>query len=220
MIDIDRMLRYINKKYLDNIKTESVCGEEYLKKKAIKEDRQYYGFIPNYYFNGLAEVAKLLPDNKTHTFCDIGCGYNNIIHLADMMGFNYIGVEFDEDVLKNGILQLYNRTGIRMGSNGMFYNEDITEIDFDFLSGVDVVYCYCPISCGMKMQIVLDNICNAMKPGAYMIYIKGNNAACRLRNKIVDTLWIKEEGEKIWVAERETRPPVVYWKNGNKLPII
>lgn len=114
-------------------------------------DENNFGFIPS-----LVQYVVQLNDifEEGMTFIDLGCGPGNVLSYANRIGYDVLGVEWNEDLIKN-TKGKYN-----------IIKEDITKLDPKVWSDKDVVYCYVPLRYGYREFV--DKIASNMKSGSYL----------------------------------------------------
>ncbi len=133
-------------------------------------NKKHYPFIPAYFNMGLIVVlSNLLKRLKNETpspyrFLDCGCGIGNVMMLANAIGFNAEGIEYDGMTYRiakeiTGRLTGDKRVSIMRG--------DITK--FRGYKNYDVIYFYIPISEHEKMQLFMDRLKEKTRVGAYIV---------------------------------------------------
>jgi len=131
-----------------------------------------YPFIPN---NGLYRIIQTTKAIKLklmygdtdenswnkypETFLDVGCGYGNIMALANFNGFKVSGIEIDKRLIDIG--------KTLWGKGFKFYNENAFK--FKKYKDFDVIYYYCPMRDVEKEKELEEIIERKMKKGAYLI---------------------------------------------------
>lgn len=58
------------------------------------EKSKGYPFVPNWSVDNIIEFLLLNRDNF-NTFCDIGCGYNNLGFISELIGYKSFGIEIN-----------------------------------------------------------------------------------------------------------------------------
>jgi len=121
---------------------------------------RHYGFIPSDTKRILDTLSRLYfhMDSQGHKFLDIGCGIGNVVLLANLVGFDACGLEYNEEIYNVG-KDLIGRDRILRGDMNAF-----TEYD-----KYDVLYYYEPI-CEIKAMLEFAaKLAEMMKRGAYVI---------------------------------------------------
>ena len=112
-------------------------------------------------FQELTLVAKYLQEKKGKDlscvrFVDVGCGFGNVMLLAEQFGFQVFGIEKDEASLKV--------------ASEFFHHQQLIKEDLRFFNGYDsfdVVYYFCPLTTGQRE--FEESLEDAISPGTILI---------------------------------------------------
>lgn len=127
---------------------------------------KHYGFIPSRTMSILEALYVLYIHmdggyrhyNNRYSFLDIGCGIGNVVLLAEKVGFDAYGLEYNNKIY-NVAKKFIDKYHIFKGDMTNFRNYD----------KYDVLYCYSPINDGKVMTKFTAKLAKAVKPGAYVI---------------------------------------------------
>lgn len=122
----------------------------------------HYGFVPMNTESILETLFRLYHYMEScrglHKFLDIGCGIGNIVLLAQKVGFDAYGLEYNK--------KIYDIAKGLMGRNHIFRGN---MTDFGKYNEYDVLYYYVPMVNGKAMEEFVKKLIKTVKPGAYVI---------------------------------------------------
>lgn len=122
----------------------------------------HYGFVPYdtlHITDGLSAIYHKI-DKPRPTFLDIGCGIGNITQIANYIGFEAHGLEYNTRIY-NIALKLTSRYECTIIKGNM--------LKFERYHKYDVLYYYEPIGNGNLMIKFAEKLAREMKLGAYVI---------------------------------------------------
>lgn len=126
-----------------------------------KGGTRHYGFIPSNTERVLDTLSRLhfhMDSGRSYKFLDIGCGIGNIVLLANFVGFDAYGLEYNE--------KIYN-VGKNLIGEHRILRGDMTK--FTEYDKYDVLYYYEPIYEVKVMIEFAKKLAKMMKRGAYVI---------------------------------------------------
>lgn len=127
-----------------------------------KGGTMHYGFVPmgtNPILDILYELYNHMGGHKyKHSFLDIGCGIGNIVLLANEIGFDAYGLEYNS--------KIYNIAKRIISSHHIFKGNMTSFKDY---GKYDILYYYLPMADGEAMTKFATKLAKAVKPGAYII---------------------------------------------------
>lgn len=136
-----------------------------------EKNTAHYGFVPygnlNYLIAKLSKIHSHLRKRlkRNPRFLDIGCGIGNIVLLADLVGYNASGLEYDPDIYAVA-KQLHAPTCYTEFNSEIIQNDMRT---FKKYNEYDVLYYYEPMISKLAMKEFSIKLAKEMKPGAYLI---------------------------------------------------
>ena len=86
---------------------------------------------------------------------DLGCGAGNVLRYAKNIGYETIGVDFED-------FSLYNK-------NHLFIQYDIIDLDVSIYSKYDIIYMALPLKIGKGFEEYLEIVKDNMNVGQYII---------------------------------------------------
>jgi len=149
----------------------------HLRRKATntnKKNDKFYSYIPYHYLNELIRQlihVYALGGNDRLKFVDVGCGNGFIPLLAQQMGFDAYGIEYNEEYVDYAIEMF----GFKKKSDwGHLTIQHANALRCNYKK-YDVVYYFCPIANNELQSKLEARIEKTMKPGAFLIpkYKKG-----------------------------------------------
>ncbi len=147
---INRFIGYFTRQVMPNTVNNTDCEYPFV----AMDTRQAYQQIcvaRDFFLEQQKEVCRL-------RFLDIGCGIGNILLLAEMVGFQVVGIEKDTASLPVA-QELLGRETVQ--------NRDIWV--YDDIAAFDVVYYFRPFSQGDMQRRFERRIEQEMQPGAVLI---------------------------------------------------
>lgn len=165
--------------------------------KCEEEHSERYKYIPERvesFIKALSVVkahirAKMLNKRLTrfheYTFVSAGCGYPINLMIASAYGFNTIGYEIDDTIIK-----------MSEGLGANIHKQDILTASYH---SFDVIYYYRPLRDNMLQQILETKIEAEMKEGAYLMCSlkKDNTIEKKKEFKLLDD----REGMRVYYKE-------------------
>lgn len=134
---------------------------------------EHFGFIPAC----IESILKILVDLCLHMkhncyqykFLDIGCGIGNVVLLAQHIGFDAYGLEYNKKIcnIARKIVGKYH-----------IFSGDMTE--FKKYGEYDILYYYLPMNSRTAMAKFDEKLIKEVKPGAYVIPYGGYSSTIHL----------------------------------------
>jgi len=122
----------------------------------------HYGFVPTDTMLVSDTLLRLFRHMGSawnrHKFLDIGCGIGNVVRVAQIVGFDAYGLEYNK--------KIYDVAKDLIGKHCLFKG-DMTS--FKKYGEYDVLYYYIPIANYETMDKFAKELAEAMKCGAYVI---------------------------------------------------
>jgi SAM-dependent methyltransferase len=142
-----------------------------------KSNEDHYCFIPS---RNIAEIIDILYKVKRqlHTppikFLDCGCGIGNIMLIAEAVGYEAYGIEYEKVTCKIAKDLTWKLRAVRGNrKNGSIIHGDITT--FEYYADYDVIYYYTPIKDFTKRKQFREKLANDVKVGGVVISYGGSN---------------------------------------------
>jgi len=140
----------------------------------------HYLFVPTYgigdminvFYDMRPVIIKDLHERRAARFLDAGCGVGNMMLLAEKVGFNVYGIEFDPEIAEVANALTYNSKSITVG--------DIAE--YNGYDAFDLIYYYVPIKNPKKMRLFAERLAKQMREGAYVLPQGGPDIFIRNRS--------------------------------------
>lgn len=135
----------------------------------------YHGYITAHkdQLKGLYDIYK-----EGMSFVDLGCGAGNVLLYAHNIGYDVVGVDFNESLLKHVEYKTICA--------------DLNKLEPDFYKDFDVIYCFRPLT-DENLKPYLNKVIACMKSGSYimtptrvqenknLIEVKGYNSIKKLK---------------------------------------
>lgn len=138
-------------------------------------DEEFWGNIAMGYIY-YTVLYPLFDKFKCKSIIDLGCGSGNVLRYAKNIGYETTGIDFID-------YSDYNK-------DHKFIQANLKEIDYSILKNYDVIYTAMPLKVGKGFEEYIDEICNNMNIGQYIITplweIKKDNF-----KQICSNTWIK-----------------------------
>lgn len=122
--------------------------------------------LPHWGPFGIGEDLELIPEIKSKTFLEVGCGSGRSIkYLVDQGATRVYGLDFSEKQLEES--RQFNKTAIDSGKVALYHSAMERHIDIE---PVDVVISIYALGWTLKPEETLANIFSYLKPGGTFIW--------------------------------------------------
>lgn len=142
-----------------------------------KSNPKYYSFIPSSPVSAIDCITKAKDcleskPSGTYKFLDCGCGIGNILMIAEIVGFEAAGIEYEADTvaLANDMMKSVRSI---IGREPKIIKGDI--LHFRHYEDYDVIYYYAPIKDPEMHKQFVKKLMRDSKVGALIIEYGGSN---------------------------------------------
>jgi len=166
-----RVLEDLLREYIYFIGIIHKIGGSYLSK-VDEKDIDHFGFIPSNIgctmntliplYDHIAKSVKFRHKSEIR-FLDIGCGIGNVVKMAERIGFNACGLEYNAKIYK--VAKTFSKRSYHIPSR-VIRGDMLT---FENYHEYDVLYYYQPMANSDIMGDFAKRLARKMKVGAYVI---------------------------------------------------